>query len=63
MMNNESEESYITCLLNLKEDPSLKVRWRIVQGISMIMDFNIELVLDRFNEVSDLMLKALKEHD
>lgn len=29
----------------------------------MIMDFNIELVLDRFNEVSDLMLKALKEHD
>lgn len=54
---------YLETLVKLKNDPYVQVRWRVVQGISSIMDLNLELILNNFNLVAETMISALKEKD
>jgi hypothetical protein len=45
------------------EDPSIQVRWRIVQGITNIMDQRVDLIIPHISTVLDFMINALKEKD
>jgi hypothetical protein len=40
-----------------------KVKWRVVQGITTIMELRMQSVLDKFDEVCRLMHGALMHKD
>jgi hypothetical protein len=40
-----------------------KVKWRIVQGVTTIMELNVHLVFDQFENVCELMIRALMHKD
>lgn len=58
-------EAYMAYLLIKppQEESSLQIRWRIVQGITNIMDHRTDIILANFSAVSDVMNAALKEKD
>mmetsp|Transcript_40514 Transcript_40514/g.39022 ORF Transcript_40514/g.39022 Transcript_40514/m.39022 type:complete len:290 (-) Transcript_40514:1483-2352(-) len=57
-------DNYTKYLLGMRNEPSLEVRWRIVQGITNIMELRIDLIITYFhNGVLDLILTSLKEGD
>lgn len=69
-----SMNEYLTVLLNIgnqintqnqqqSQFTNLKVNWRVVQGITTIMEMKIEAVIDNFERVQDLMHGALLHKD
>ena len=44
----ENIENYLNCILAMSSEPSLNVRWRIVQGVSLLMDMSMEKILQNF---------------
>jgi hypothetical protein len=58
-------ENYMNFLIDKKmqEDPSIQVRWRIVQGITNIMDQRVDLIIPHISTVLEFMTNALKEKD
>jgi hypothetical protein len=58
-------ENYMNFLIQkqMLEDPSIQVRWRIVQGITNIMDQRVDLIIPHISTVLDFMINALKEKD
>ena len=40
-----------------------KVKWRVVQGITSVMELNMELVISKFEAVCQLMHAALMHKD
>ena len=40
-----------------------KVKWRIVQGITTIMDLRINLIIEHFDTICEFMLGALMHKD
>jgi hypothetical protein len=62
---SDNMHTYINFLVNkrVQEDTSLLVRWKIVQGITNIMDQRVEIILQHLPNVLDFMTNALKEKD
>ena len=61
----EKIDNYMNFLIQkqMLEDPSIQVRWRIVQGITNIMDQRVDLIIPHISTVLDFMINALKEKD
>lgn len=59
---SDKMEAYLGFLLTSKHE-NLTFRWRIVQGITHLMDQRVELVLPHLETVADIMTTALKEKD
>lgn len=62
---SENMDNYINFLVNKKvqEDPSQLVRWKIIQGITNMMDQNVESVIPHLQKILEFMSNALKEND
>ena len=45
---NENMENYAKYLISMMHDPSLEVRWRIVQGITNIMELRMDIIINSF---------------
>jgi hypothetical protein len=67
----DSMADYFHVLLNLGAQlyqdgasfQNQKVKWRVVQGLTTIMELNIQLVVDNFETVCELMIRALMLKD
>lgn len=59
----ENMDGYTKHLITMQNDPSQQVRWRIVQGINAVMELRIDIIMSIFEEVANLMIKALMEND
>ena len=70
----ESMTEYLTVLLNIGEQilqqnhasgklTNQKVNWRVVQGITTIMELKMEAVIDNFDRVQNMMHGALMHKD
>eukprot|EP00347_Sterkiella_histriomuscorum_P007650 403348104 len=56
-------ESYAKHLLTMQVDPSPQVRWRIIQGLNAVQELRVDIIMQIFDQVCDLMINALKEND
>ncbi|CDW78644.1 transportin-1 isoform 1 [Stylonychia lemnae] len=59
----EHQESYAKHLLTMQFDQSTQVRWRIIQGLNVIQGQKNEIIMSIFDQVSELMINALREKD
>lgn len=55
-------DSYTSYLLGMTNNTE-NVRWRIVQGITTVLDMNYEIIIKHFQPVCNFMINALSEKD
>ena len=59
----ENMQHYLNHIISMANDQSKTVRWRILQGIATILDFNPDIITENLSPVLDLMTLALRERD
>jgi len=57
----EHMQSYASHLLQLYPSPYEQVRWRIVQGLTTVMELIPHYIIPNFERIAEIMLQALKE--
>ena len=40
-----------------------KIKWRVIQGITTIMELKLDYIIDRFDQICPLMVGALRHKD
>lgn len=56
-------EDYAKHILSMWVDNSPLVKWRIVQGFNAILELKVGIILQLFDQVSELTIAALGERD
>lgn len=61
----EFMETYIKQLIQMlqQQEQPHSVRGRIIQGMTNVMELDMDIIMNNFQQVTDIMITALKEKD